>query len=721
MENLLGGLVQTGDRSRADMDTWKDENEDEFLEALDPSWQQPHSPDSPMIHHRGSDSPLSTDMSKSPLVSIADDADDEDNEINAYDRDARKMINELSENMDSMSLDNSGFIKYLGNSSGIDLLQRNQILKNGYLMMPVKLKDHQEWLMEMEAMVSQVAATMPLPPRDLADHLIECYWTFVHPHLPIVHKPTFMRQYRNPDPEKRPPVVLLHAMFAIASRFSEHPEINGLGHDPESFGDEYFSRAKRLVDVEYELPRISSIQSLLLMVSYRLTSTKCGGRIWVMLGMAARMAQDLGMHRNSARWHLPPLETEIRKRLWWAIYVMDRNISASMGRPMAIDDDDCDVDFPFLIEQDWTDPDGIIGSPRENNEKAKEEAATSLRYFEETIKLSQIIAQILRRLKYDTQTMSGPNAKINRWVATIHSAYYSVLILLHRPSTISASAIKTRPGEPSLSLKIAVSAANSITHLLGKLDEDNHLQYAWTSTSFEVFISSLIHLTNSASTDMTLHKPARITLVKNIEFMKTLGIRWFNSAKFAVILEDLMCAHLNFDGYKPEGRSMDALIVRKVDSTQPIILRDQNHPSGGTLLFAPKAATVTTPSSSTSTPASSPQTPTAHQPENHTSLDGSIKFDHYGASDPPVVSGINDPSQASFTGNNNAGVARPVKKGRNPTSQRNSLLFPTSAHPVSNVNLPGATSGASTTTTAAATPLSDQSSMLTFASLTTPG
>lgn len=455
MENLLGGLVQSGERSKADLDSWREENDDD-LESIDTTW--PPSPDTPHFHmpfanrHHHHDS-SSGEPSRAGTF-YGDSPEEDEEEVLPFDLDAREKINSISDGLATMTLDDGGFMRYLGNSSGIDMLQKNQLLKNGYLMVPIRIKEHRDWLMHKEAMIAQLESEMTMPPRDLADHLIDCFFTFVHPNMPVLHKPTFMRQYKNRDPTKRPPLALLFAMFSIASRFSSHPEI--IGHDPEDFGDEYFDRAKRLVDFEYELPRQSSIQALLLMVTYRFTSAKSGGRVWVMLGMATRMAQDLGMHRNSARWHLPPLETEIRKRLWWACYIMDRWVSACMGKPVAIDDIDCDVDYPSSVEQDWADPDGSNGgSPSEDSEKLKEESSFALRYFVETIKLAQILGQILQRvysagtrsygpgqvsstvaeldtmltkwllalppdLKYDHKT--NPT-KVNKWVATIHISY----------------------------------------------------------------------------------------------------------------------------------------------------------------------------------------------------------------------------------------------------------------------------------------------------------
>ncbi|KAG0351627.1 Transcriptional activator of fatty acid utilization, partial [Gamsiella multidivaricata] len=415
MENLLGGLVQSGERSKLDLESWREEHDDD-LESLDSVW--PNSPDTPLLntphlssangrphHHRREDS-FSTGISRASTFNSQLSDEDED-EVLPFDLEARLKINAISDNLSTLSLDTGGFIRYLGNSSGIDMLQKD-LLKNSYLMTPMRMKEHRDWLLQKEGVISQMESEMPMPPRDLAEHLIDCYFTYVHPNMPVLHKPTFMRQYRNPDPSKRPAVVLLNAMYAIASRFSSHPEITGAGSDPEGFGDEYFDRAKRLIDYEYELPRQSSIQALLLMVTYRFMSAKSGGRVWVLLGMATRMAQDLGMHRNSARWHLPPLETEIRKRLWWAIYIMDRWVSAGMGRPLAIDDNDCDVDYPSVVEQDWADPDGSGDSPVEDSEKLKEESCFALRYFVETIKLATILGQILQRV-YSAQTRNhGP-------------------------------------------------------------------------------------------------------------------------------------------------------------------------------------------------------------------------------------------------------------------------------------------------------------------------
>lgn len=42
--------------------------------------------------------------------------------------------------------------------------------------------------------------------------------------------------------------------------------------------------------------------------------------VWMMVGLAIRMAQALGLQRDGSQFkHLSPYEVEIRRRVWWAI------------------------------------------------------------------------------------------------------------------------------------------------------------------------------------------------------------------------------------------------------------------------------------------------------------------------------------------------------------------------------------------------------------------
>jgi len=64
--------------------------------------------------------------------------------------------------------------------------------------------------------------------------------------------------------------------------------------------------------------------------------------LWIRLGTAIRMAQDLGLHRAEA----VKQNIEIRRRLWGACLISDRWVSLSYGHPYMIDVNDCDARLP---------------------------------------------------------------------------------------------------------------------------------------------------------------------------------------------------------------------------------------------------------------------------------------------------------------------------------------------------------------------------------------
>ena len=52
-----------------------------------------------------------------------------------------------------------------------------------------------------------------------------------------------------------------------------------------------------------------------------------------------RVALGMGLHRDGEAFGLPPLQTEIRRRLWWYIIHVDVMTSASSGLPPLLFDE----------------------------------------------------------------------------------------------------------------------------------------------------------------------------------------------------------------------------------------------------------------------------------------------------------------------------------------------------------------------------------------------
>lgn len=66
---------------------------------------------------------------------------------------------------------------------------------------------------------------------------------------------------------------------------------------------------------------------------------------WVKIGLAARISQNLNLMGEPNRW-LSYAEQEERRRAFWSAYLVDKLISCGRSRPLAILDEDCNVQLP---------------------------------------------------------------------------------------------------------------------------------------------------------------------------------------------------------------------------------------------------------------------------------------------------------------------------------------------------------------------------------------
>lgn len=57
--------------------------------------------------------------------------------------------------------------------------------------------------------------------------------------------------------------------------------------------------------------------------------------------MAVRSAYALGLHREESMAIFDDMQIRVRRNLWRTLFILDRFLSACLGRPMAISDDEC--------------------------------------------------------------------------------------------------------------------------------------------------------------------------------------------------------------------------------------------------------------------------------------------------------------------------------------------------------------------------------------------
>ena len=72
--------------------------------------------------------------------------------------------------------------------------------------------------------------------------------------------------------------------------------------------------------------------------------------VWMITGIVIRMAQALGLQRDGSHFdHLTPYEVEIRRRVWWAVCVLDVRASEDQGTELTITNGSFDTKIPLNI------------------------------------------------------------------------------------------------------------------------------------------------------------------------------------------------------------------------------------------------------------------------------------------------------------------------------------------------------------------------------------
>lgn len=197
-----------------------------------------------------------------------------------------------------------------------------------------------------------------LPPKHVSDHLLRSYYTSIHAVIPILHWPTFEREYdhiyKEGSLQRVPPVwtSLLFAVLAVGSLFSSESSILR-----EQKGKDFIEKSLALIDLWNDEFVIDHARAAIL-TSIFLTEMNLKSAAWTWLASAVRISQDIGLHSETGPW--PTIEGEMRKRVWWGVYAVERLLSLELGRPIHIEDADCDVGLPAAIDDHYIHEGGML-------------------------------------------------------------------------------------------------------------------------------------------------------------------------------------------------------------------------------------------------------------------------------------------------------------------------------------------------------------------------
>ncbi|KAJ6591569.1 fungal-specific transcription factor domain-containing protein, partial [Mycena vulgaris] len=464
----------------------------------------------------------------------------------AADEDERAQLN-LSENLQRLSLSTDHESRFFGRSSGAMLLQTALNLKLD--AEPHNARRHTEFWASRLSPEPVPPPQYDFPPPDLAASLVDLYFTHVNLLLPLLHRPTFVRDLASGLHLANDGfAATLLLVCAIGSRFSSDPRVLLDGTDNlHSCGWRWFEQLQLMRDPLGPPPCLYDLQFNALSVLF-LHGTSAPQACWTLVSIGIRMAQDVGAHRRKEPTHIWTPEDELWKRAFWVLVFLDRMLSCHYGRPCAIQDEEqvFDLDFPIDCDDEYWEPPDPAQAFHQPKGKPSRIAAFIL-----YLRLCQVVSFALRTIAsppllpqfmqisqlfpvqysinkskvllglskgndtgWDSRIVTELDSALNKWIddlpdhlrwnpthehadffeqsVALHCSYYHLQIIIHRPYIPNPK--KMGPSAfPSLA--ICLNAARSCSHIV-----DIHRQRAGDMplplTQMAVFTAGIVLLLN---------------------------------------------------------------------------------------------------------------------------------------------------------------------------------------------------------------------------------
>ncbi|KAI4870034.1 hypothetical protein F4820DRAFT_443515 [Hypoxylon rubiginosum] len=284
------------------------------------------------------------------------------------------------------------------------------------------------------------------PPKDLAIKLVDLFFEHANPQIPVLHRGDFMqmfeRAYADENRVRGPrELYMLNMVYAIGGGIIMDAQTTSArvsGEEKKQAQPEEY-HASAVVHLEACLSNsgggLEELQAVLLLANFALLRPVPPG-LWYIVGVAVRLAVDLGLHyedgkdvdfdlgqsskkpdgdeatEKSREAYLRErgrreYVRDLRRRLWWCTYSFDRLVSTCVGRPFGVSDQVITTEFPSLLDDRYITSAGFSGRPVEGEPTYK---IVAKHYF----RLRLLQSEILQVLQYQQTQMARFNGQNNR-------------------------------------------------------------------------------------------------------------------------------------------------------------------------------------------------------------------------------------------------------------------------------------------------------------------
>ncbi|KAG2230481.1 hypothetical protein INT48_002999 [Thamnidium elegans] len=298
---------------------------------------------------------------------------------------------------------------------------------------------------------------------NLHTDLIQSYFDNIHASIPFISKSILAQQNTS--------ALLLNAIYAVSSKFITKSN----NTDPPGWS--YYKLALTLIDAYSDIPRLSTIQALLLLAKYHELIYRPGffWRTKFFIQLAGQMSSDLGLCKEPSSSTQPTFdhEFELRRRTFWALYTYQVLMSTEQGLQLQFPIDECTVEYPHVLSDE---------SSSDSN------AVSDFYWLSKVIHTQAAVLEFMRTKYSDTnETFENEQQKFlllennlldiganlpqlieesNVHTSFVHLMYHSVTILLYRPYALSEE--NQYPRYISACLSSASTITQLVDHLLNK-------------------------------------------------------------------------------------------------------------------------------------------------------------------------------------------------------------------------------------------------------------
>ncbi|CAI7611861.1 unnamed protein product [Penicillium glandicola] len=205
------------------------------------------------------------------------------------------------------------------------------------------------------------AAIDAFPPRPIADfllsvfikHATDTFFYFDQDQL-LSEIDQFYTDTTSPLRSDLSFVCLVMATFALGSQWTplERPDefAVSLHRDNDDLGQVFYTHAKTLIPDLIDRSCLRSIQAPFLLGVYLMPASAIGSS-YVYMGLALRKALAFDLHLNPEDQAVDDREREVRCRLWWSIYSLERCTTVKLSRPRSISANVIKVPYPSPLPE----------------------------------------------------------------------------------------------------------------------------------------------------------------------------------------------------------------------------------------------------------------------------------------------------------------------------------------------------------------------------------